>query len=191
MKQNFDKKIYTAGLFINDLLFLLWKMPKIIGAMKNKKIGKAFMEKIMNVTTAVNGCTYCSWFHAKQAIDSGISKEEVKNMMNLQFESDASDFELTALLYAQDYAENNRKPNVDTEAIFYQYYGDKTAKDIILLIRTVFFGNLYGNTWDAVLSRFKGVSAKGSNVLFELIFFLLNFWIMFPIMFLVKKDQKA
>lgn len=156
--------------------------------MKNKKISKAFMEKIMNVTTAVNGCTYCSWFHAKQAIECGISKEEIINMMNLQFEADASDFELSALLYAQDYAETNRKPNANIEATFYQYYGDKTAEDIILLIRMIFFGNLYGNTWDAVLSRFKGISAKGSNVLFELIFFLLNFWIMFPMMYLMKKD---
>lgn len=191
MKQKFDRKIYTAGLLFSDLGFLLWKTPKIIGAMKNRKISKAFMEKIMNVTTAVNGCTYCSWFHAKQAIETGISKEEIKNMMNLQFEADASDFELTALLYAQDFAETNRKPNADTENIFYQYYGDKTAKDIILLIRMIFFGNLFGNTWDAVLSRFKGIPAKGSNILFELIFFLLNFWIMFPIMYMMKKDMKT
>jgi len=54
----------------------------------------------MTVVTAVNGCTYCTWFHAKQAVTSGISEKEVKNMLNLLFEADASDFEVPALLYA-------------------------------------------------------------------------------------------
>jgi AhpD family alkylhydroperoxidase len=110
MKNNFDKKIFTPGLFLNDSGFLLLRIPPIISALRNKQISKAFIEKIMTVTTAVNGCTYCTWFHAKQALASGISEEEVKNMLNLQFQADASDFETMALLYAQHYAETNRKP---------------------------------------------------------------------------------
>ncbi len=172
MKQNFDRKIYTAGLLFSDLGFLIWNTPKI-----------------MNVTTAVNGCTYCAWFHAKQALASGISEEEIQNMMNLQFHADAEEFELMALLYAQHYAETNRNPDAEMKQKLMDYYGDKMANDVILVIRMVFLGNLYGNTWDAVLSRIKGMPAKGSNILFELIFFLINFWFMFPLMWLMKKNQ--
>lgn len=57
-------------------------------------------------------------------------------------------------------------------------------------IRLIFFGNLYGNTWDAVLSRFKGTPAKNSSALFELAFFLLNSPIMFPTMLLMRRDDK-
>ena len=143
----------------------------------------------MTVTTAVNGCVYCSWFHAKKALDSGISKEEFKNMMNLQFQADASEYELMALLYAQHFAETNRDPDPEMTRKLITYYGTKTAGHIILIIRMIFFGNLYGNTWDAVMSRFKGSPAPNSNILFEFFYFLLNFPVMFPAMILVKRDN--
>ena len=189
MKSEFNKKIYTASLLLSDTGFLLWNIPKIIGVSRSKKISKVFMEKIMNVTTAVNGCTYCSWFHAKQAIGCGISEAEIRNIMKLQFQADATEFELMALLYAQHYAETNRNPDAEMTEKLLETYGEKTAKDILLVIRMIFFGNLYGNTWDAVMSRFKGNSAKNSSILFEFVFFLVNFWIMFPMMFLMKRDK--
>jgi hypothetical protein len=40
----------------------------------------------------------------------------------------------------------------------FDYYGGNMARHIII-IRLIFFGN-YGNTWDAVISRFKGKPAK-------------------------------
>ena len=98
MNQNFHKKIFTARLFFNDLGFLIIRLPIVLNALRNEKISRAFIEKIMTVTTAVNECTYCSWFHAKQAVASGVSEEEVKNMLNLQFHADANDFESMALL---------------------------------------------------------------------------------------------
>ncbi|MBN2356491.1 carboxymuconolactone decarboxylase family protein [candidate division KSB1 bacterium] len=188
MKQKFDKKIFTAGIFFKDIYFLIYSIPTIVGALRNKKISKTFIEKIMMVTTGVNGCIYCEWFHAKQAVACGISEEEIRNMLNLQFHADASDFELTALLYAQHYAETNRKPDADMTARFFDFYGEKTAMHLFMFIRMIYFGNLFGNTWDAVISRLKGNPAKNSNLLFELFFFLLTFWFMGPAMIPVKKS---
>ncbi len=190
MKQGFNKRIFTAKLFLNDIGFLLINIFNIIGIFRNKKITKIFIEKIMTVTTAVNGCVYCSWFHAKQAIASGIREEEVKNLLNLQFQANTTDFEIMALLYAQHFAEANRKPDPELTKKLFDDYGDRTARHIILIIRMIFFGNLYGNTWDAVLSRFKGNPAKNSSLFFEFVFFLMNFWIMFPAMILMKSDKK-
>jgi AhpD family alkylhydroperoxidase len=56
------------------------------------------IEKILIVTDAVNGCIYCSWMDAKLAIKSGISEDEVHNMLKLQFHRDAAESELNALL---------------------------------------------------------------------------------------------
>lgn len=167
----FDKKIFTAEIMAKDIGFLLLNSPKIIEVIRDKKITRAFIEKIMTVTTAVNGCVYCTWFHAKQAIESGISEEEVRNMLNLQFQADATEFETMALLYAQHFAETNRNPDPAMTKKLFDYYGEKTANQITLFIRMIFFGNLYGNTWEAVLSRFRGVPAPNSNIIFEFVYF--------------------
>jgi AhpD family alkylhydroperoxidase len=190
MKNDFDRKIFTAKLFIKEALFLLSKLPAIIGAVRNKDISRAFMEKIMLVVTAVNGCVYCSWFHAKTAVSSGLSEEELKNTLNLQFQADASDFELMALLYAQHYAETNRQPDPDMTRRLVEFYGEETAEHIILIIRIIFFGNLIGNTFDAFLSRLKGKKAPNSNVFFETIFFVLFAPVMLPIMPFMNRGRK-
>ena len=65
MPHQFNRRIFTAKSFIKDFCFLLSRFPQIVGIINNKKITRAFMEKIMTVVTAVNGCTYCTWFHAK------------------------------------------------------------------------------------------------------------------------------
>ncbi len=191
MHKHFDRKIYTGSLLLSDIGFLISNISKLTKISKNKYINKAFVERIMTVTTAVNGCTYCEWFHAKQALDSGISESEIKNMMKLQFEADASDFEIMALLYAQHYAETNRKPNAEMTEKLFKYYGDKTANDILLIIRMIYLGNLAGNTWDAILSRFKGIPAKSSSIVFEFVFFIITFWVMIPMMWLMKREAKS
>jgi AhpD family alkylhydroperoxidase len=182
MKPKFDKNIFTARIFISDLSFLLTRSIRIIGAIRDKKISGRFIEKIMTVTSVINGCTYCTWFHAKQAVSSGMSEVEIKNILNLQFQADASDFETMALLYTQHFAETKRHPEKEMTAKLLDFYGNNTANHIMLFIRMIFFGNLVGNTWDAVLSRFKGSPAENSSIIFEFVFFLLTFWFMLPAM---------
>lgn len=191
MKKGFKKRIFTARLFFNDLGFLIWNLPKIIRVFTNKQNPKQLFEKILIVTDAVNGCIYCSWLDAKLAIKSGISEEEINNMMKLQFQTDVSESELNALLFAQHFAESNRNPDPEMTNKLFDYYGEKTAKNIILAIRTVTFGNLYFNTWGAIISRFKGNPAENSNVMFETVYFLLNFIIILPFIILRKLDKKA
>ncbi len=190
MTDQFEKRIFTPGLFLNDVGYLLTRGPSIMGAARDENITRTFAEKIMTVTTAVNECTYCAWYHAKAAVASGIGAAEVKSLLDLQFQATASDFEIMALLYAQHYAETNRHPETHMTARLFDSYGQRTAKHIMLVIRMISFGNLLGNTWDAVLSRFKGRLAPESNVAFELAFFLLTSWFMFPAMWLMKSDGK-
>lgn len=112
-------------------------------------------------------------------------------MMKLQLHTDASESELNALLFAQHYAESNRTPAPEMKKQLFDYYGEKTAKNIMLAIRTVTFGNLYFNTWGAVINRFKGSPAPDSSLVFELVYFLLNFIIILPFVILRKPDKKA
>jgi AhpD family alkylhydroperoxidase len=180
MKEIFDRRIFTPEILLGDIWFLFTHLTQMIGMIFNEDINKAFIEKTMSVVTAVNGCAYCAWFHAKQAVVSGLSEEEIKNLMSLQFEADASDFELTALLYAQHYAETNRNPDEEMTRKLFDDYGQKTATHIRLIIRMIFFGNLLGNTFDAFLSRVRGVPAENSSLLFEVIFFFFTAPLMYP-----------
>ncbi|MBN1925734.1 MAG: carboxymuconolactone decarboxylase family protein [Prolixibacteraceae bacterium] len=188
MQHKFGKKIFSARIFFNDTGYLISHIPDIRNAMRDKNIGKPFIEKIMTITSAVNGCKYCKWIHAKQALKLGISEEEVKNLLNLQFHINASSYEMPALLYAQHYAETNRKPDHLMNEKLIQNYGDKTALHIITLIRIVYYGNLSGNTWDAFISRFKGKPAENSNIIFEFFFCLITIWIMVPAIILQKNN---
>lgn len=187
IKKKFDRRIFTPRILLNDMGFLFLKSPQMMSLMRDEKISRAFLEKIMTVVTAVNGCTYCAWFHAKQAVASGLSEDEVKKILNLQFHTDASDFELMALLYAQHYAETNRNPDMEMTDKLFEYYGEKTANHIIHIIRMIFFGNLLGNTFDAFISRLKGSPAENSNPLFEAIFFLFTAPFMLPAIPLSRK----
>jgi len=191
IRTSFNKRIFTAGLLLNDIGFMLCHITTLLGVFRDRAITKPFFEKIMTITTAVNGCVYCAWFHTRQAMLSGISEQEVMNLMNLQFQADVSPWELPALLYAQHFAETNRHPDPDMTAGLYALYGEKTARHIILIVRMIFFGNLYGNTWDAVISRFQGRPAPGSNIIFEMVFFFLNALFMVPVMLKMRRNRKA
>jgi len=191
MKPGFTKRIFTTRSFFSNLGFLIWNSPGIVRVFINKHDHKQLIEKILIVTDAVNGCIYCSWLDARLAIRSGISESEIHNMMNLEFHADASEYELNALLYAQHYAETNSNPVPEMTGRLFEYYGDNTARDIILAIRAVTFGNLYFNTWRAILSRFKGNPAPGSNLIFETVYFILNFIIIMPFVILRKLDKNA
>lgn len=170
----FDRKIFTVGTLFKDLGFLIGHAPKMVRMMRSDAISHQFMEKIMTVVTAVNGCSFCTWFHAKQAVASGISEAELQNMFNLQFQADASEDELTALLYAQHYAETNRHPDPEMTEKLVSDYGEEKAEQVMLVIRMIFFGNLAGNTFDAFLSRFKGYKVPNSSLIFEFFFFIFS-----------------
>lgn len=180
MKPKFQKRIYTFGKLVGDTGFLVYHMPQVMGLLRDENINRAFIEKIMTVVTAVNGCTYCAWFHARQAVKSGLSEAEVRNLLNLQFQADASSFELFALCYAQHYAETNRNPDGEMTGQLFARYGDRTARHILLIIRMIFFGNLMGNTFDAFLSRLAGEPAPNSSTLFEMAVFALAAPVLLP-----------
>ena len=174
MQEYFGKKVFTFRILVKDSIFLFSSIFKLSKLKKNKDISDSFREKIMTIVSSVNGCVYCKWFHAKQSVKAGIAAAEVKNLMELQFKTTATDFELNALVFAQHYAETNRKPDQEMIQSLNEFYGDQTASHIILAIRMIFYGNLYGNTLDAFVSRINGKKAENSNLIFELWFFFNN-----------------
>ena len=186
---NFSRRIYTFSYLMKDIGFLLKNIPFIIKASRKKLVNKQLTEKIMLVVTAVNGCVYCEWFHAKMAKRSGISNAEIHDLLNSQFNVTSKEAEIPALLYAQHYAETNRNPEKQMYNEFVEYYGINKARAIELNIRAIWFGNLSGNTFDAFRSRQKGQKAKNSNAIFEFFFFLFSYPVLAPLLPVLKRKK--
>ena len=63
-----------------DLAFVFRNRKQIKEIQAKDLISSTFRERLVLAVTAVNGCRYCSYFHAKQAIKNGMAPEEVNQV---------------------------------------------------------------------------------------------------------------
>lgn len=106
----------------------------------------------MLAVTAVNGCRYCSYFHAGEALKSGLKQEEIGRLLSGQIDTCPPE-EAPAVLYAQHWAESNAHPDPQALQKFEEIYGRKRADSIHLALNMIRIGNLMGNSWDYMLFR--------------------------------------
>jgi len=158
-----NKRIYTPRSLLQDFRDILAHSHEFRPAVRGRRISKAFAEKIMLAVTAVNGCRYCSYGHAKTALASGVSQEEVDLLLSGEV-GHASPEEAPALFFAQHYAESDGHPAPEMMQKLVETYGQDKARDILAHIRMITLGNLSGNTFDALLSRLRGRPAEGSSL---------------------------
>ena len=162
------KRIYTPRSLLRDFQGILDHSHEFIWAVRSRLISRAFSEKIMLAVTAVNGCRYCSYAHARTALDSGISPQEVDLLLSGEI-GHVSPQEAPALFFAQHYAESGGHPIPEMVQELVETYGQEKAQGILATIRMITLGNLSGNTFDALLSRLRGHPAEGSSLGSELV----------------------
>jgi alkylhydroperoxidase family enzyme len=103
----------------------------------------------------VNRCRYCASFHAEVARLSGLTAEEIALLLEGSIEG-APAAELPALLYARHWAEAGGQAPPELRAELEAHYGADNATAIERALRTIWVGNLLGNSWDAMLFRLSG-----------------------------------
>lgn len=162
-----EKRIYgvrTQYRLLNDFLCNIGHIKK---AKKNQQISDSFMERIMLAVTQVNGCRMCSYHHAKEALESGMTEQEIAQILGGTLDG-APKEELVALIFAQHYAETIG--NYDKEAWdkVVSTYGENTANSILAYIRVIMVGNAQGNIIGAIKSRFRGKRESNSTFLLEI-----------------------
>jgi AhpD family alkylhydroperoxidase len=149
----FRKRFYTsASEFATDILYLTRNIRWLKNRNPNGAISPAFRERLMLAVTAVYGCRYCSYFHAKQGLKSGVNSDEAVALLAGSLEMCPPE-EAIALLYAQHWAESNANPDAEAIDRLERTYGADTAKAINLVLRMVRIGNLAGNLWDYFLYK--------------------------------------
>ena len=163
----FGKRIYDVGGFREAILDVFDHVDDLRAASRGGLVDKAFAERIMLAVTQVNGCRYCSYGHARMALKAGVGEDEIRDILAGDF-ADVPEGQLTALVFAQHYAESGGKPDPEALRRVIDEYGSDGARHIAAYIRMITVGNLLGNTFDALLARIGGRPAMGSSIWQEL-----------------------
>lgn len=153
MHNKFNRRIYRSwSQFWRDFRYPFQHRDKIKLAMRGELVSFAFRERLMLAVTAVNGCRYCSYFHAKEAVKAGLPEAELQKLL-AGVVDDAPAEELPALLYAQHWAESDANPDPETRQRLVEIYGAERTEAIEMVLRMIRIGNLLGNQWDYYLYR--------------------------------------
>lgn len=151
--RTFNRRIYgSLGDIWRDIRFPLENREQLRIAMKGDMVSYAFRERLMLAVTAVNGCRYCSYYHAKEALKAGLPEEELQRLLAGVIDEAPAE-ELPALLYAQHWAEADGQADPAARQRLVQTYGSDRADAIEIVLRMIRAGNLLGNTADYALYR--------------------------------------
>ncbi|MGD2178540.1 MAG: carboxymuconolactone decarboxylase family protein [Anaerolineae bacterium] len=137
---------------LTDLRAAMSQRETLRSVMRGEGLDAAFRERLMLVVTAVNGCRYCSYVHAREALAEGISSDEIASLGKHLFKRSPPE-EVPALLYAQQWAEADGRPDPAIRNRIRQRYGMDVLERIEAVLRMIRMGNLMGNTLDYILYR--------------------------------------
>ena len=153
MAHKFNKSTYQSWRQpVVDICFLAKNAKLITRIRKKQLIPPDFRERLMLAVIAVYGCRYCSWAHTREALRSGVSGAEITDLLRGSV-GNCLRHEVTALLYAQHWAESDANPDPASVQMLVETYGPQKAEAINVVLRMIRVGNLMGNSWDYILYK--------------------------------------
>jgi len=161
------RKLYSLKESYHLTCLAFYSMPDLKNARKQGHISHQFFERIMLAVTEVNGCLICSYAHTKMALEAGMSPVEIQNMLSGEMSNVPAE-ELTAIMFAQHYAETRGNPSFNAWKQLVEVYGKLKALGILGSIRIIMLGNAYGIPWSSFFNRFKGKPDKRCRLSYEL-----------------------
>ena len=166
VEAEFGKKLYSVResywIFYNGIR----TMKYMFRSKRKRELSSSFIERIMLAVTQVNCCAICSYAHTKKALESGMSNKEIQNMLSGIIDDVPTD-EVTAVMFAQHYADTRGNPTLESWQRIVEIYGISKAKGILGSIRTIMIGNVYGIAWSSFFNRLRGRPDPRSNLLYE------------------------
>jgi AhpD family alkylhydroperoxidase len=165
----FKKRTITAPQLVGSLASLAPELGTFYRVWVKEEIDPGFREELMLAVSKLNECRYCSWGHHEWAQISGVSNEELAQIEQL----DPSGFDRrkwVAISYVRALVkEEFRRVQPELRRAMQHKYSPREIRQIELIARVMDIGNRGGNTWDAMLSRLRGVPAADSRIIDELI----------------------
>lgn len=148
--KSFRKKHFTARSFLAGSGHFILNIPRLVRAVRSDRVKGQFAEKIMLAVTAVNECRYCTRYHTDMAQETGVDQTTIDHILESDIDAAVNEMERPALVFAQRYAEADGEPGSEAHSELRQAYGSETAADVLGLVRAIYYGNLLGNTFDAL-----------------------------------------
>lgn len=174
MKNDFRKRVYTSlSDFLLDLIGFIINSSIYVRNIRNARISRELREKLMVAVSGVLGCKYCTWLHSEMALSHGVDAADIQRLLSIEL-GNFPEEEAVALAFAQHYTETEGTVQEEARQRLYTYYGQERARDILGYIQIIYFGNLSGNTVDALLERLKGSPVEGSISWVEVTIFILT-----------------
>jgi AhpD family alkylhydroperoxidase len=153
MRTGFRRRYYSRpGPFLRDARAIVSRRALVRRAMR-KLIAPGFRERLMMVVTEVNGCRYCSYYHARESLAAGVPEAQLRELLAGSIPRDAPAEELPALLYARHWAETDARPDPEADRRLTEVYGAEKAEAVRIVLRMIRIGNLLGNSADYLLYR--------------------------------------
>jgi len=167
------KRVHTFDTFWRGFAEMIHPAPEQRESMRSGRIDKSFVEEIELIVSRVNGCRTCTYVHSANALQEGLSDKELEELLALDLGHFPAERAM-AFAFAQHYAESGGQPNPSAEQRFRDYYGLQMSQDILAHLRFIQFSSVTGATIQALLSRLRGHPVPGSNLLTELIVFMMS-----------------
>ncbi|WP_461206786.1 carboxymuconolactone decarboxylase family protein [Clostridium sp. DL1XJH146] len=167
MSKEFNKRIFTTGEFYHIVDSAISSAKNMRKAEKQNLISKELKNHVMLAVTEVNGCQLCSYKHTKDALEMGMSEEDIQGMLSGILDNIKKD-EAIALFFAQHYAES--KGNYDASAWqrLVDTYGEIKAQGILAVTKIITMGNAHGIALGSLKNRLTGKAVKNSKLYNEL-----------------------
>ena len=191
MTKVFRKRVFTLPLLLRVSAQALLRLPLLIIALIRPQTSRRLREKVMLACTQVNDCRYCAWAHTHLALKNGIDPATIQALLGACASTAVSDDESIAILYAQHFAE--RAGNVTKEAStrLGSAFTTTQIREINAYLYAIYFANLSGNTFDALLLRMRGKKAGNSSLITELLTSALSAPVLLSIRWAARNDDKV
>lgn len=142
--------------------FVLLKKSK-----KYKLMNKKLKERIMLSITEVNGCTLCSFVHTKVALGAGMSKEDIKAILDGNHNTIPVE-DAVAVMFSQEFAYSKENPSSESINRLVSEYGIQKAELVLAASNVITMTNGMGIAMGMLVKRIRFKRDKRSKLAWEL-----------------------
>lgn len=168
----YNKRVPSLSYYFWRYFSAAFNIKKMTRAKRNG-VDQKFLERIMLAVTEVNGCKVCAQAHAKMALESGMSEEEISSLLSNEQDM-VPQHQGVGIMYATHFADTEGHTDPETDKRLVETYGEKTAEGIVAGIKMISLGNALGIIQGCFQERLKGNPNKDSSLLKELLVFILT-----------------
>ncbi|MGB0955805.1 MAG: carboxymuconolactone decarboxylase family protein [Panacagrimonas sp.] len=183
----FKKRTFTLAGYARSVTMMACYSPRLIAAFIRPATSATLREQVMLGCTSVNDCHYCDWLHTQLALKNAVDVDELNQFLANPDGTALPQETAVAVLYAQHFAEQKTRPSDEAKQRLKSVFTSWQRMEIHAYLHAIYFGNLTGNTYDALLARFKGQAKPGSSVVTETVVSLVGAPLILRIVHLARK----